>query len=277
MLWNILIFLGLLLLVSGGVYLALTNPQVRKYLFMLRAKGAGYDVDEATAERLAAEPKAPEPLPTDVATGPTRQKLPLLQARQSVTLLGDRERQVIAAITLQEMEQKPKGAPWTRKGRQSVGIVLSGNIWLMRVPVYEGGGVQWFKFSPVPGAMGVQVFYLGGDTETTYGPARQFVKVNKQTKPVRYQFSISTLPGDVSEVEWDLVDVGAFQANVDGDTEGIVYDGDFLGFVSSNEAGGSRRLIFLDPRQVPGFTTRGHGGLYVGEPFDPDVDVTDIL
>jgi hypothetical protein len=276
--WEILIFLGLLLLAGGCVYIAATNPQMRKYLFMARARGAGFQVDAATAERLAAEPETPEPLPTDLATGPARKKLPLLQARQSITLLGDRERSVIAAITLQEMEQRSKGAPWTPKGGQSVGIVLSGDIWLMRVPDYEGGPPRWFKFAPVRNAMGIQSFYLGGETPETWGPARRFVKQkHTQGDPVPYRFISSAMPTNIINETWQVVDVGAFTAQLDGDTGNVVCDGDFLGFVSSTEKDGERRLIFLDPRKMAGFTTRGRGGLYVGEPFDPDVDVTDIL
>ncbi len=76
---------------------------------------------------------------------------------------------------------------------------------------------------------------------------------------------------------WQVVDIGAFTARVSGDTASVAYDNDFLGFVSSQEVNGSLRLLFLDPRSDASHTTRGCGGLFIGQVFDPDVEIAEIL
>lgn len=221
------------------------------------------------------QPREEAPMPTDAMTGKSfAQRLPRLRPDQVVTLIGDSERRVLSGITLAELWQRSGSTRWTPKGGKSVGIMLAGDIWLMRVPTTEGGEPAWYKFQYVR-SMGLAAFFKGGDTPSVYGPARKFAKVYKQTQPVKFTFPQDVLPG-----RWQVTDVGAFGAQLNGGDAvetTLIADGDLQMFVSGDEVGGTRRFLFLDPRQEPGFTTRGRGGLFVGEPFSPEEEVSDIL
>lgn len=202
------------------------------------------------------------------------QRLPHLRPDQTVTLTGEGERRVLSGIRLVELWQQSGSTRWTPKGGESVGIMLAGDVWLMRVPTTEGGEPAWYKFNYVR-SMGLAAFFKGGDTTSTYGPARKFSKVYRQSQPVEFTFPRGVLPGS-----WQVTDIGGFGAKLnDGDAveTTLIADGDLQMFVSGDEVGGTRRFLFLDPRQEPGYTTRGRGGLFVGELFNPEEEVSDIL
>lgn len=251
-------------LIAAVVWYFRENP--RKWNDV-RARLAGFQAPVPRAAQAS--------LPTDTMTSSSfAERLPHLRTDQTVTLTGEGERRVLSGITLQELWQRSGSTQWTPKGGQSVGIMLSGDIWLMRVPQTEGGAPEWYKFKPVR-SMGLAAFFKGGDTLTTYGPARTFAKVMHQSQPVEFTFPRSVLPGS-----WQVTDIGGFGAKLNGGDAveiTLIADGDLHMFVSGDEIDGTRRFLFLDPRQEPGFTTRGRGGLFVGEMFNPEEEVSDIL
>lgn len=263
-----IVILALAVVVIVSVVYIRRNPDKWRGII---AWAAGYQKTPSSLE----QPLEAPPLPTDKMAGKSfAQRLPYLRSDQTVTLIGEGERRVLSGITLVELWQKSGSTRWTPKGGESVGIMLAGDIWLMRVPSTEGGEPAWYKFNYVR-SMGLAGFFKGGDTTSTYGPARMFSKVYRQSKPVEFAFPRGVLPGN-----WQVTDIGGFGAKLNGGDAvetTLIADGDLQMFVSGDEVGGSRRFLFLDPRQEPNYTTRGRGGLFVGEMFNPEEEVSDIL
>ncbi len=186
-------------------------------------------------------------------------------AGQTVTLLGEPERAVKASVTLYEMFQDDPQGPWKKTGNASKALMLAGGAVIFKVPSRESGKPIWLRAIGLDTA-GLGKFYKGSPTSP--GPARQF-KENGQTDPVPYELPRDLTPG----VNWEVVDIGRFHAEVDGRNDNIA-DGDDFPFVTSHERGGQRWLLYLDARKE---NAKGSGGLFFGEPFEPSVEVTDLM
>ena len=195
-----------------------------------------------------------------------RKELVEASAGQTVTLLGEPERAVRASVTLHEMFQRGEQSPWEKSGNASKILELAGGVFILKIPSKEGGKSTWLRATAVDDATGLGKFYKGSDAAP--GPARQF-KANGQTDPIPYQLPQGLTP----DVTWRIVDIGRFNASVDGQSE-IFCDGDNFPFVTSKEKGGQRWLLYLDHRKED---ARGSGGLFLAEPFEPSVDITDML
>jgi hypothetical protein len=100
-------------------------------------------------------------------------------------------------------------------------------------------------------------FYRGGDDPASWGPARKFAKAN-QASEVSY---------DLFHKKWQVVDIGAFEVDCDGNCKGI-QTGDQLHFVTSKA--NSDWLIYLDARKG---IARGTGAILVGTEFNPEEEI----
>lgn len=186
---------------------------------------------------------------------------------QTVTLLGDIERAVEALVELKEMFQQRPNSVWEQTGSLSKALRLAGGIWIFKVPSQESGRYRWLKGEEIE-SMSLENFYKGTDAEP--GPARKF-KMNGQTSPVSYSLP-SNLDGTLTGT-WQVVDIGRFNAQVKGQCEQIS-DRDVLYFVTSREENGEKWLLYLDARKGE---AKGTGGLFLLEPFEPSVDISEIL
>ncbi|OGY44710.1 MAG: hypothetical protein A3B89_01225 [Candidatus Buchananbacteria bacterium RIFCSPHIGHO2_02_FULL_40_13] len=184
---------------------------------------------------------------------------------QTMTLIGEPERAIRASITLNEMFKHQSSEPWSRTGVISKALALAGDIWIFKIPDQEAGQPIWLKGEKIytPSLLS---FYKGSDESP--GPARVF-KENGQTNPVPYSLPKNLTPG----VIWEVVDIGAFNAEVEGE-DSCVNSGDLMYFVTSKEKDGGHWLVFLDARKGE---AKGSGGLFLLEPFEPSVDVTDLM
>lgn len=257
-----MVILGYILMILGVVCLA---SLVLARLFLREKSPAVKTYGGLQDEKFA------QALPTDMlpfnANG--KERLKAVKSGQTVELVEDlKERAVAATVTLHEMTQlNPPNSPWTRTGVVSRAIVLAGDIWILKVPGREGGKPAWFKAAEIE-TFPLQTFYKGGDEPSMYGPARKF-KMNDQTAMVSY-----VLPNDlVPRVTWNIVDIGRFDAEVEGDCENVE-NKDSLYFVTSREKDGDRFLIYLDARKGE---AKGSGGLFLGTPFEPDAEIMDML
>ncbi|MFA6228254.1 MAG: hypothetical protein WC668_03645 [Patescibacteria group bacterium] len=196
---------------------------------------------------------------------PMHKRLEQTLAQQTITLLGESERAVKASVTLWEMFKKTPDSPWSKTEAVSKALALAGGIWIFKVPSQEGGKPIWLRATKLE-SMSLMKFYKG--VEGKPGPARIF-KENDQSEPVPYELPSSLTSG----VTWEIIDIGTFDAQVDGECDAIEND-DRLYFVTSRERGGDRQLIYLDARKGE---ARGSGGLFLGEKFEPSVDVSDLL
>lgn len=240
------------ILLAGGVGVAI-------YLVFFFKKGN-------PAESVRAAWPEKDVLPSDrIPEVRTAEKLKVVQSGQTVTMIGETERQVMCSVSLYEMTQTPKGAPWSRTGVVSKGLELAGGIFIFKVPGREGGKAIWLKAKEID-TLPLQDFYRGD--AVNFGPAKQFNK-NGQTSPVPYELPNDLTPG----VTWQVVDIGTFNVEADGESE-TFQTGDRTYFVSSTEKGGDRRLLYLDARKGE---ARGTGGLFLCEPFEPSVEVSDLL
>jgi len=204
-----------------------------------------------------------EPIAMRVAD--TREQLRTAASGQTVTLLGEPERAIKASVDLFEMFQQTPKSPWSKTGVVSKALVLAGGVWILKVPSQEAGKPIWLRATLLP-ALSLMKFYKGSDEKP--GPARIF-RNNDQSEPVPY-----TLPQDLTPgVTWEIIDIGTFDAKVNGSSEEIE-QGDRLYFVTSREQGGKRRLIYLDARKGE---AKGSGGLFLAEEFEPSVDVSGLL
>ncbi|MFA6383278.1 MAG: hypothetical protein WCX17_02550 [Parcubacteria group bacterium] len=206
-----------------------------------------------------------EILPTDRSGMKPEDRLKEVRSKQTITLAGEGERSVLASVALHEMTQTSKEAPWSRTGNVSKGLVLSKEIFIFKVPGREGGQPKWLRAQEIE-TYSLKQFYRGKDEES--GPAKQF-HLNGQITPVPYQLPGGLTPG----VTWKVVDIGTFDVGVDGESGNFV-SGDRLYFVTSIEEGGMRWLLYLDARKGE---AKGSGGLFIGEPFEPSVEVSDLL
>jgi hypothetical protein len=210
-------------------------------------------------------------LPTDLMEGKSHTDLlPVIRPGQVVTFTGDKERMVTASIELEERTQDEATGQWSHKANSYA--ILLGDLWIMRIPETEGGRSRWYKLM-YHSSMGLAEALRGGNTPDTYGPARLFNK-SRQAKAVEFELPNDLTPG----VRWKMVDLGSFQAHFREDSQKteLITDGDIHMFATAQEVGGERVFIFLDPRPEPGSTT-GRGGLFIGDPFDPETEVSDIL
>ncbi|MDO8668859.1 MAG: hypothetical protein Q7K65_01020 [Candidatus Buchananbacteria bacterium] len=194
-----------------------------------------------------------------------RRQLKEASSGQTITLIGEPERAVQSSIILNEMYQSSSNAPWSRTGSSSKALVLSGGIWIFKIPSREAGRPTWLKGKEIS-STGLGRFYKG--TSEAPGPARIF-KQNDQTDPVPYSLPNNLTPNII----WEVVDIGTFDAEVDRENDNI-NSGDRLYFVTSKEQNGQRWLIYLDARKGE---AKGSGGLFSLEEFEPSVDVTDLL
>lgn len=243
--------LGVVLMVCGIAGVA--------FWFYRSGKNAAMPISESV----------PGPVPVELPR-PKQMKDRLREAEQDhlVQLTGEfNERKVNASINLNELTQMSKGAPWTRTGLVSKALCLSGGIWIFKVPAREGGKVAWFKGEEID-TPPLMSFYRSGETPDGKGPAKLFNE-NGQVNPVPYQLPRNLTSG----ITWEVVDIGAFGSEVDGETENVV-NGDRLYFVTSREQNGERWLLYLDARRGD---AQGTGGLFLAEPFEPAVDVTELI
>lgn len=259
-----MVIFGYVLMIFGVVCLGLVILKMfSREKSPATVKTYGYVQDEKFAQTL----------PTDTlpfnANG--KERLKAVMSGQTVELVGDlKERAVVATVALYEMTQldsERDNCPWTRTGVVSRAIVLAGDIWILKVPGREGGKPAWFKATELE-TFPLQAFYKGGDEPSMYGPARQF-KMNDQTAPVSYTLPHNLVPGAI----WNIVDIGMFDAEVEGNCENVE-NKDRLPFVTSREKDGDRFLIYLDARKGE---AKGSGGLFLGTPFEPDAEIMDML
>jgi hypothetical protein len=206
-----------------------------------------------------------EILPSDTETKPDK-KLKAACSGQTVTLLGEKERQIIASVSLYEMTQNFKDAPWSRTGLISKCLILSGGIYIFKMPSQESGKPIWLKAEEIETLTLLQ-FYLGESKENP-GPARLFNQ-KKQTVPIPYELPNELTPG----VIWEVIDIGTLNVEIDGESD-IFIQGDRQYFTTSREKDGKRRLLFLDARRPE---AKGTGGLFLCEQFEPSVEIMDIL
>lgn len=181
------------------------------------------------------------------------------------TAITFRERQytVRSAMTLQELYQPGGSSSWMRRNKESEAIGLTSSLLLARIPVEESGNYHWLACHLLQEASSLREFFKGGDSPGEWGPARRFGKQG-QTGEVLYR---------LLDAQWQVRDIGAFEAQVKGDNPWIK-DGDRLYFVTSQGVNESRWLWYLDAR--PG-EARGTGGLFSGEVFDPEEAITEVL
>lgn len=227
--------------------------------------------DEGTSPPyvLASDREMAQTMPTDILETEidTREKLKKIKAQQTVTLLGDKERAVQAAATLYEMTQAANNGPWRRTGAESRMLILSGDVFIAKVPAREGGKPTWLKFSEIE-AMPLEKFWKEGGVQGGKGPGKLFYE-NGQSEPVPFNLPHDLTPG----INWQVVDIGRFNCEVDGRSENFI-TGDAYPFVTSREISGERWLLSIESRKG---LARGSGGLFVGEPFDPSVEVEALL
>lgn len=206
-----------------------------------------------------------EILPSDRETRPDKQ-LKVARSGQAVTLLGEgKERQILASVSLYEMTQRYEKSPWTKTGSVSKVLVLAGSVFIFKMPSREGGKPTWLKAEEID-ALPLGAFYLGSKDDP--GPGRQFFR-NKQTSPVPYELPNNLTPG----LTWEVIDIGTLDVESDGESENF-QGGDRLYFVTSRERGGKKWLLYLDARKGE---ARGTGGTFLCEPFEPSVEMTEIL
>ncbi len=191
-----------------------------------------------------------------------KQELMNLVAGQAITI-EEKEKSVIAVMTLHELYQQGGSTEWRRNGKTSKAILLGGNVWLMRIPSKEAGEYTWIKFSPKSYSSNLREFYKGGDSQESWGPARKFAK-NKQTSEVPYS---------LFDKEWLVTDIGAFQVETSENDEHLK-NGDRIHFVTSKGKGDNSWLLYMDARHGE---AEGTGGIFIGNTFQPEVEVASIL
>jgi hypothetical protein len=194
------------------------------------------------------------------------ERLDVVEGGQVVQMMADLDSKgVVSGIDLHELFKQSEHAPWQTTGNISRVVLLTGGVYIFKVPETEGGKHVWYQ-AEVLDSLPLHQFYIG-DT-TTKGPARLF-RENDQSQPVPYELPQRLTSG----VTWEVIDIGAFKAEVRGKND-LVKDGDQLYFVTSRERGGDRVLLYLDARKGE---ARGSGGLFVCTPFSPSADVMDLF
>jgi hypothetical protein len=197
--------------------------------------------------------------------GDRKEALEVIKPTQVVSLLGEgRERAVATTVTLAAMTQT--NGSWVETGNAYRALELAGNVWIFKIPSREGGDPIWIKTQRVDAPSSLQVFFKGDETKK--GPARLF-KENGQTDPVPFM-----LPKAFRNTnEYEVSDIGRFNTTVDGETEVFTTD-DAYPFVTARNRGGGLWLFYLDSRKD---MAKGFGGLFTGEEFEPEVDISSLL
>lgn len=175
--------------------------------------------------------------------------------------IDEKELSVQGKFDLYELFQR--GGPqsiWEKNGKQSRAILLADDTWLFRIPSREAGAPVWLKMKQKKDANNLMEFYKNGDGNG--GPARKFAQ-GGQSAPVPYT---------LFEQNWKVVDIGTLSISTSDESDNM-RDADRLYFVTStNESG--QWLLYLDSRHGE---ARGCGGAFIGEAFNPDVDIQSSL
>lgn len=177
----------------------------------------------------------------------------------SVTMDG-KELTVTSKVSLWEMFQRPPDKTWIKGSKKSLAFQLANDMWIFKIPAKEGGEYVWIKAKLVEKGSVLASFYKGGDSPDTYGPAKAFAK-NNQTREIDY---------NLYDKNWKVIDIGTFF--IEGEAEELLKDGDRIYFVTSKN--GNERLFYLDSRKGE---ANGCGGVFIGEVFNPDVDIQSVL
>ena len=188
------------------------------------------------------------------------EELSKLKAGQAISIEG-KEKTVKFVGTLNEMIQRSGSTEWVKGGKWFKVIFVSGGIWFANIPSEESGRYVWLLLEQKRYSSNLRQFYKGGDSLETWGVARKFAK-SEQKEPIPYE-----LDGQ----KWEVVDIGTFQVEGDGDSE-TAKNGDRLYFVTSK--GISNWLLYLDAR--PG-ESKGTGGLFEGKEFNPNELIESVL
>lgn len=186
------------------------------------------------------------------------QDLERIVANQAV-LLGGLDLTVKLSAQMHSMIQRNGSSEWVRSGKSYTAISL-GNFWIMSLPVKEGGKTKWFKLSVKEDGSSLGQYFLG--TKDAPGPARQFART-KETGNIDFEMS-----GE----KWKMTDIGTFDIEATGKSE-LIQNGDRQYYIISvqNE---DRILLYLDAR--PG-ESKGIGGCFVGEAFNPETEIESTL
>ncbi len=222
------------------------------------------------AASTAGNAPAVKTLPTDALSrvGERKKALKVIETGQTVTLLGEggKERAVLATIQLVEMTQQSKDAPWSKTGNVYRCLKLEGDIWIFTVPSQEGGPPIWIKATELDAHDSLMPFFRGDDSKP--GPARVF-KNNGQSDPVPFTFPPKLhLSGD-----YEIVDIGRFGAEVKGENDEFS-TGDFFPFVTARKRDGGGFVLCIESQKG---LAQGSGGIFTGDTFEPDKEISDLL
>lgn len=206
------------------------------------------------------------------STASPEEKLHVAEPGQVVSYVEDmgRDHQVKGTMVMQPMTQQMFGQRlWVAKPEQPSKAILVGGEWIFRVPSAEGGRHLWMKGRLVETPGSLANFYKG--TETNPGPAKKFKRLGQN---LLAEEIVYTLPAGIEAgTTWKVHDIGKFRFEVTGDTNGIVFNGDYTYFVTSRQNDGEDWLFFIDAREE----ARGYGGLFRCEPFDPATDIKQLF
>ncbi|NCS97239.1 MAG: hypothetical protein GW762_01460 [Candidatus Pacebacteria bacterium] len=177
---------------------------------------------------------------------------------------------VTASMTLTPKTQEMFGERrWVTKPEGPSKAVWVGNEWIFRIPSAEGGNFVWMKGTLIPTLGSLADFYKGDDNDP--GPAKLFKNLGQNIYGKEIVYS---LPGGLTQgTQWRVHDIGKFFFDVEGNTDGIVYDGDRTFFVTSRQMEGTDWLFYIDARDE----ARGRGGLFRCTPFDPEMDIKQLF
>jgi hypothetical protein len=218
---------------------------LRKYLFFLPAPEHFRPKETLEHERAVSRAIAMQDLSK-------AEQLQRVAVGQFITYMGSNLR-VLATIALTELQQFGSSRTWQSTGRHFRLIQLSGDILLVHMPFGEGEFLHWFKMD-ARSARGMTEF-LGGSS----GPARRFAASDQQAD-VRFDWS----------GRWRMVDIGTFDFSVSG--SGFLSNRGRCRHVMAKEVGGDRWFLFFDLMEGS-----GSDALWIGEQFDPEVVVEDVL
>lgn len=225
-------------------------------------------VQKTSAPIHVAPPPMAQPLPTDELpyAASAKERLDVIKPQQTVTLVDEGELAVQASVKMTQMWQQVRDGPWTQlpRAEKCTALVLSRDIWLIKVPSKEQGPTLWLKGTVIEGADPTD-FFRG--TKENPGPARQF-RDKKQTGTVRFTLPDNYTPG----IEWQMADIGALKVACDGELDELKTD-DMVFTMIAKEAGG-KWLVYLDARKP--FAT-GTGGMFLCVEFVPSVEVKNLL
>ena len=182
---------------------------------------------------------------------------------KAMVRIDGKEHDVQASLTFHELYQASGSSAWSRRGKQSRGLALSGPLLLVRLPAQEGGKYVWLKLTPTREASNLRAFYKGGDSPGEWGPARRFAKQD-QSGEVLYR---------LLDTQWQVNDIGTLEIEMTGESAWFA-QGDKLYFVTSQATTQSEWLVYFDAR--PG-EAQGTGGLFRGVAFQPNELIEEVL